>query len=129
MLSSVQGMIGKDTLALLLIEAKHFCPNETGCPPQIKGKIIHFISRKAMNIDGMGEETVELFYNQGLIKNVADLYTLKAEEIAGLDRLGEKSAQRIVDGLEASKSIPFERVFFALGIRFIGETVAKILVK
>jgi len=110
-------------------EAKHFCPNETGCPPQIKGKIIHFISRKAMNIDGMGEETVELFYNMGLIRNVADLYSLKAEEIAALERLGEKSAQRIIDGLEASKQVPFERVVFALGIRFIGETVAKILVK
>jgi DNA ligase (NAD+) len=110
-------------------EAKHFCPNETGCPPQIKGKIIHFISRKAMNIDGMGEETVELFYNMGLIRNVADLYSLKAEEIAALERLGDKSAQRIIDGLEASKQVPFERVLFSLGIRFIGETVAKILVK
>lgn len=110
-------------------EAKHFCPNETGCPPQIKGKIIHFISRKAMNIDGMGEETVELFYNQGMIKNVADLYGLKTEEIAALERLGEKSAQRIKDGLEASKQVSFERVLFALGIRFIGETVAKLLVK
>jgi DNA ligase (NAD+) len=110
-------------------EAKHFCPNETGCPPQIKGKIIHFISRKAMNIDGMGEETVELFYSKGMIANVADLYQLKAEDIAVLERLGDKSAQRIVDGLETSKSIPFERVLFALGIRFIGETVAKILTK
>lgn len=110
-------------------EAKHFCPNENGCPPQIKGKIIHFISRKAMNIDGMGEETVELFYNKGLIKNVADLYRLKAEDISPLERLGEKSAQRIVDGLMASKTVPFERVLFALGIRYVGETVAKILVK
>ena len=110
-------------------EAKHFCPNETGCPPQIKGKIIHFISRKAMDIDGMGEETVELFYNQGMIRNVADLYRLKAEEIAALERLGDKSAQRIIDGLEASKAVSFERVLFALGIRFIGETVAKLLVK
>jgi DNA ligase (NAD+) len=110
-------------------EAKHFCPNETGCPPQIKGKIIHFISRKAMNIDGMGEETVELFYSKGMIANVADLYQLKAEDMAALERLGDKSAQRIVDGLEASKAIPFERVLFAMGIRFIGETVAKILVK
>lgn len=110
-------------------EAKHFCPNETGCPPQIKGKIIHFISRKAMNIDGMGEETVELFFSKGMIANVADLYRLKAEDIAALERLGEKSAQRIVDGLEASKSVPFEKVLFALGIRFIGETVAKILAK
>lgn len=110
-------------------EAKHFCPNETGCPPQIKGKIIHFISRKAMDIDGMGEETVELFYHQDMIKNVADLYRLQVEEIAGLERLGEKSAQRIINGLEASKKVSFERVLFALGIRFIGETVAKLLVK
>ncbi|HNW50671.1 MAG TPA: NAD-dependent DNA ligase LigA, partial [Prolixibacteraceae bacterium] len=110
-------------------EAKHFCPNENGCPPQIKGKIIHFISRKAMNIDGMGEETVELFYNKGLIKNVADLYRLKTEDISPLERLGEKSAQRIVDGLMVSKTVPFERVLFALGIRYVGETVAKILVK
>jgi DNA ligase (NAD+) len=110
-------------------EAKHFCPNETGCPPQIKGKIIHFISRKAMNIDGMGEETVELFHSKGMIANVADLYQLKMEDIATLERLGDKSAQRIIDGLEASKTIPFERVLFALGIRFVGETVAKILAK
>jgi DNA ligase (NAD+) len=110
-------------------EAKHFCPNETGCPPQIKGKIIHFISRKAMNIDGMGEETVELFYNKGFIKDISDLYSLEMTQIAELERLGEKSAQRIIDGLEASKQVPFERVLFALGIRFIGETVAKILVK
>lgn len=110
-------------------EAKHFCPNETGCPTQIRGKIVHFISRKAMNIDGMGEETVELFYNKGLIKNSADLYTLQIREVASLERLGDKSARRIIDGLEASKSVPFERVLFALGIRFIGETVAKLLVK
>lgn len=110
-------------------EAKHFCPNETGCPPQIKGKIIHFISRKAMDIDGMGEETVELLYNQNLIKNVSDLYALRVEDVAVLERLGEKSAQRINDGLDASKRIPFERVLFALGIRYVGETVAKILVK
>jgi len=110
-------------------EAKYFCLNENGCPPQIKGKIIHFISRKAMNIDGMGEETVELFYNKGMIANVADLYQLKAEDISALERLGDKSAQRIIDGLEASKSVPFERVLFSLGIRFVGETVAKILVK
>lgn len=110
-------------------EAAHYCPNEAGCPPQIKGKIIHFISRKAMNIDGMGEETVELFYNKGMISNIADLYNLKTEDIAVLERMGDKSAQRIIDGLEASKSVPFERVLFALGIRFIGETVAKILAK
>lgn len=110
-------------------EAKHFCPNENGCPPQIKGKISHFISRKAMNIDGMGEETVELFFAKGMITNVADLYKLKIEDIAALERLGDKSAQRIIDGLEASKTVPFERVLFSLGIRFIGETVAKILAK
>ncbi|MBN1925733.1 MAG: NAD-dependent DNA ligase LigA [Prolixibacteraceae bacterium] len=110
-------------------EAAHYCPNEPGCPPQIKGKIIHFISRKAMNIDGMGEETVELFYNKGLIEDVSDLYNLDQEEIASLERLGDKSAKRIIDGLEASKEVPFERVLFALGIRYIGETVAKILVK
>jgi len=110
-------------------EAKHFCPNENGCPPQIKGKIIHFIGRKAMNIDGMGEETVELFYNTGLIRNVADLYTLQISDMAQLERLGEKSARRIADGLQASTQVPFERVLFSLGIRFIGETVAKILVK
>jgi DNA ligase (NAD+) len=98
-------------------------------PTPNKGKIIHFICRKAMNIDGMGEETVELFFNKGLIKDVADLYKLKMDDIATLDRLGEKSAQRIKDGLEASKSVPFERVLFALGIRFVGETVAKLLVK
>lgn len=110
-------------------EAKHFCPNENGCPPQIKGKIIHFISRKAMDIDGMGEETVELFYNRKMIENVSDLYRLQGEDIAQLERLGEKSATRIVAGLEASKNVSFERVLFALGIRYVGETVAKLLVK
>lgn len=110
-------------------ESAFYCPNEDGCPPQIKGKIIHFISRKAMNIDGMGEETVELFYAQKMIRNIADLYRLNASEISVLERLGEKSALRIIDGLEASKKIPFERVLFGLGIRYVGETVAKILVK
>ena len=110
-------------------EAKHFCPNEDGCPPQIKGKIVHFISRKAMDIDGMGDETVMLFYNTKLIKNSADLYQLTKEEIASLERLGEKSADRILAGLEASKNVPFERVLFGLGIRFVGETVAKILAR
>lgn len=110
-------------------EAAFYCPNETGCPPQIKGKIVHFISRKAMDIDGMGEETIELFYSKGLIANSADLYSLQLTQIASLDRLGEKSATRIMAGLEASKNIPFERVLFALGIRYVGETVAKILAK
>ncbi|MGQ7870292.1 NAD-dependent DNA ligase LigA [Sunxiuqinia sp. sy24] len=106
-------------------EAAHYCPNETGCAPQIKGKIEHFISRKAMDIDGLGQETIELLFNQGLIKNSADLYQLKAEQLTKLERMGEKSAQRILKSLEQSKAIPFERVLFALGIRFVGETVAK----
>jgi DNA ligase (NAD+) len=110
-------------------EAKHYCPNVNGCPPQIKGNIIHFISRKAMDIDGMGEETVELFYNKDMIHSVADLYLLNVEAISEMDRLGEKSAQRIIEGLEVSKKVPFERVLFALGIRYVGETVAKILAK
>jgi len=108
-------------------EAAFYCPNETGCPPQIKGKMEHFISRKAMNIDGLGEETIDLFYSRGMIRNAADLYELKKEEISQLERLGEKSADRILKGLEDSKKVPFERVLFALGIRFVGETVAKIL--
>lgn len=109
-------------------EAAHYCPNEATCPPQIKGKIIHFISRKAMDIDGMGEETVELFFNKGMVKNIADLYRLNPEDIASLERLGDKSAARIIDGLEASRKVPFARVLFALGIRYVGETVAKKLV-
>lgn len=110
-------------------EAAHYCPNEEGCPPQIKGKIEHFVSRRAMDIDGLGQETIDLLYNRGLIKNITDLYTLEKEQIAELERLGDKSAQRILDGLEASKQVPFERVLYALGIRFVGETVAKILAK
>ena len=106
-------------------EAAHYCPNETGCAPQIKGKIEHFISRKAMDIDGLGQETIELLFNQGLIKNSADLYHLKAEQLTPLERMGEKSAKRILKSLEQSKQVPFERVLFALGIRFVGETVAK----
>lgn len=106
-------------------EAAHYCPNETGCPPQIKGKIIHFISRRAMDIDGLGEETIELLYNENLIANAADLYELKAEQLVPLERMGEKSAERILKSLEESKKVPFERVLYALGIRFIGETVAK----
>lgn len=109
-------------------EAAHYCPNEDGCPPQIKGKIAHFVSRKAMDIDGIGEETVELLYSLGLAKNIADLYELKKEQLENLDRMAEKSAQRILDGLVAAKKVPFERVLFALGIRFVGETVAKTLV-
>jgi DNA ligase (NAD+) len=110
-------------------EAAFYCPNEDGCPPQIKGKMEHFVSRKAMDIDGLGEETIELLYSRNLIKNITDLYNLKKEQLEGLERMGEKSAQRILDGLEASKKVPFERVLFALGIRFVGETVAKTLVK
>ena len=110
-------------------EAAHYCPNDSGCAPQIKGKIEHFISRKAMAIDGLGPETVDLFYQIGLVKNVADLYTLRALDIRGLDRLGDKSAVRIVHGIADSKQVPFERVLFALGIRFVGETAAKKLAK
>lgn len=110
-------------------EAAHYCPNETSCPPQIKGKIEHFISRKAMNIDGLGPETVGMFYRLGLIKNTADLYQLTADDIKNLDRMGEKSAENIIKGIEASKEVPFERVLFALGIRFVGETVAKKIAK
>lgn len=110
-------------------EAAHYCPNETACPPQIKGKIEHFISRKAMNIDGLGPETVDTFYRLGLIKDTADLYQLTAEDIKKLDRMGEKSAENIIKGIKASKEVPFERVLFALGIRFVGETVAKKIAK
>lgn len=110
-------------------EAAHYCPNETSCPPQIKGKIEHFIGRKAMNIDGLGPETVDMFYRLGLIKNTADLYQLTVDDIKNLDRMGEKSAENIIKGIEASKEVPFERVLFALGIRFVGETVAKKIAK
>ena len=110
-------------------EAAHYCPNDATCPPQIKGKIEHFISRKAMAIDGLGPETVDLFYQIGLVHNVADLYTLKALDIRGLDRMGDKSAIKIIHGIADSKQVPFERVLFALGIRFVGETAAKKLAK
>ena len=110
-------------------EAAHYCPNDDGCPTQIKGKMEHFVSRKALDIDGLGQETIDLLYNNGLAKNIADLYELKKEQLQNLDRMAEKSAQRILDGLEASKKVAFERVLFALGIRFVGETVAKTLVK
>lgn len=106
-------------------EAAHYCPNETACPPQIKGKIEHFISRRAMNIDGLGPETVDLFYRLSLIKDAADLYRLTVDDIKDLDRMGQKSAENIVNGIAASRNVPFERVLFALGIRFVGETVAK----
>ncbi|MBO5618954.1 MAG: NAD-dependent DNA ligase LigA [Paludibacteraceae bacterium] len=106
-------------------EAAWRCPNEAGCPPQIKGKIEHFVSRKAMNIDGLGEETIDLLYRQGLLHNIADIYSLRSEDIAVQERLGEKSAQNILDGIEASKKVPWARVLFALGIRMVGETTAK----
>lgn len=110
-------------------EAQHYCPNDLGCPPQITGRIIHFISRKAMDIDGIGAETVEQLYQKGLIQNSADLYDLTHEQVASLERMGDKSAQNLLDGLNASKNIPFERVLFALGIRHVGETVAKKIAK
>lgn len=110
-------------------EAAHYCTNETACPPQIKGKIEHFISRKAMNIEGLGPETVDLFYQEGMIHNVADLYHLQTTDICRLERMGEKSAENIIQGILRSKEVPLERVLFALGIRFVGETVAKKIAK
>ncbi len=110
-------------------EALHFCPNDTGCPPQIKGRIQHFISRKAMDIEGMGGETVELLFDHGLIHNYADLYTLTKEDLLPLERLAEKSATNLIEGIEASREVPYEKVLFALGIRYVGETVAKKLAR
>lgn len=109
-------------------EAAHYCPNDAGCPPQIKGRIEHFISRKAMNIDSLGPETVDEYYRRGLIRNVADLYDIRVEQING-DGSRQKSAQKIVDGIAASRQVPFERVVFALGIRFVGETSARLLAR
>ncbi len=108
-------------------EAKHYCPNQGGCKVQIIGRIIHFIRRKAMDIDGLGTETIELLYERGLIKNIADLYTLRATDLAHLPRLGEKSADNIISAINASIGVPFARVLFGLGIRFVGETTAKYL--
>lgn len=110
-------------------EAAYYCTNETACPPQIKGKIEHFISRRAMNIEGLGPETVDLFYQEGLIHDIADLYTLQTADICRLERMGEKSAENIIQGIERTKEVPYERVLFALGIRFVGETVAKKVAK
>ncbi|SHG18138.1 DNA ligase (NAD+) [Flavobacterium fluvii] len=110
-------------------EANHYCPNFYGCPPQIIGRIQHFISRKAMDIEGLGGETVALLYNNGLVQNYADLYKLKVEDILPLERMAQKSAENLVNGVENSKNIHFERVLYALGIRFVGETVAKKLAK
>ena len=106
-------------------EAAWRCPNDATCPPQIKGKIEHFVSRKAMDIDGLGSETIDLLYSQGLLKNIADIYELTIEDIAKQERLGEKSAQNILAGIEVSKQVPWARVLFALGIRMVGETTAK----
>lgn len=110
-------------------EAAYYCPNDNNCPPQIKGKISHFVSRKAMNITGLGDETISLLYEKGLVGNVADLYTLKEAELSTLERLGEKSAKNIISAIEVSKQVPYENVLFALGIRYVGETVAKRLAK
>lgn len=109
-------------------EAAYYCPNDAGCPPQIKGRIEHFISRKAMNIDSIGPETVDDFYRHGLVRNVADLYDIEVQQING-DGSRQKSAEKIVNGIEASKQVPFERVVFALGIRFVGETTARLLAR
>ena len=110
-------------------DAKHYCPNTYGCAPQITGRIQHYISRKAMDIDGLGGETVDLLRKEGLIQNYADLYDLRVEQVIPLERMAEKSAQNMIAGIEKSKEIPFEKVLFALGIRFVGETVAKKLAK
>jgi len=106
-------------------EAKHFCPNDAECPPQIVGRLEHFISRKAMNIDGLGSETAELVYREGLIRDIADLYNLEVEQLKNLERMGAKSASNIIKSIENSKQVPFERVLYALGIRYIGEVTAK----
>lgn len=110
-------------------EAQHYCPNDENCPPQILGRMQHFISRKAMNIDGLGEETISMLYDAGLIKNVADIYDLTKEQLLPLERKAEKSVDNLIRGIEESKEIPFERVLYGLGIRFVGETVAKKLAR
>jgi len=110
-------------------EANHYCPNFYGCPPQIIGRIQHYITRKAMDIEGLGGETVALLYQNGLVKNYADLYDLKIEQILPLERMAQKSAENLINGIEKSKEVPFERVLYALGIRYVGETVAKKLAK
>ncbi len=106
-------------------EAKHYCPNTSGCTPQIVGRIIHFISRRAMNIDGLGDETVQLLFDNDLVRNVADLYDLTASQLSPLPRLGEKSAENIITSIRGSVTVPFERVLYGLGIRFVGETTAR----
>jgi len=110
-------------------EAQHFCPNEKGCSPQIKGRIEHFISRKAMNIEGLGAETVDMLVERNMISNYADLYELTYDQVLQMDRMAEKSAENLISGINASREVPFERVLFALGIRYVGETVAKKLAK
>ena len=110
-------------------EANHFCPNENECPPQVLGKMEHFVSRKAMNIDSLGGETIAQLYKNGLVKTIADLYDLKKEQLLLLERMAEKSATNLIDGLEASKQVPFERVLYAIGIRHVGETTAKKIAK
>ncbi len=110
-------------------DAKHYCPNYNGCKPQVIGRIQHFISRKAMDIEGLGGETVALLVNEGLIQNYSDLYTLTKDDVLPLERMADKSAENLITGIEASKTIPFERVLFAIGIRYVGETVAKKLAK
>ena len=110
-------------------QAIHFCPNETHCPPQVVGKMIHFVSRKALNIENLGSETIEQLYKEGLIQNIADFYTLTKEKLIPLERMAEKSAQNIIDGIEKSKHIPFEKVLYGIGIKHVGETIAKKLVK
>ncbi len=119
----------KTSLERIEGEAKHYCPNYYGCPPQVVGRIQHYISRKAMDIEGLGGETVALLVKEGLIKDYSDLYELTVESVIPLERMAEKSAENLVNGVEASKQIPFERVLFALGIRYVGETVAKKLAK
>ncbi|MBL4708332.1 MAG: NAD-dependent DNA ligase LigA [Flavobacteriales bacterium] len=110
-------------------EAQHYCPNSSFCPPQIKGKMTHFISRKAMDIDGLGEETIEQLFEVGLVKNIVDLYDLTAEDLLPLERMAQKSVMNLLEGVENSKQIPFQRVLFGIGIRYVGETVAKKLAK
>jgi DNA ligase (NAD+) len=106
-------------------EAKHYCPNQSGCRVQIVGRILHFVRRKAMDIEGLGDETVELLFDNGLVRDIADLYDLQAVQLASLPRLGEKSAENIIRSIRLSKQVPFQRLLFGLGIRFVGETTAK----
>ena len=110
-------------------QAAHFCPNETHCPPQVVGKMIHYVSRKALNIENLGSETIEQLYREGLLTNIADFYTLRKEQLLPLERMAEKSAQNIIDGIEKSKQIPYEKVLYGIGIKHVGETVAKKLAK